>query len=54
MVVLEKSSYAKSVLDVFAKYDNWMDEHDLCVNVDKAEATITAQKNNLISILDEI
>lgn len=54
MVVLDKSSYPKSVLDVFAKYDNWMDDHDLCVNIDKAEATITAQKNNLTSILDEI
>lgn len=54
MVVLDKSSYPQYVLDIFKKYDNWFNEHKLCSNVDKVQATLTAQKNNLTSILDEI
>ena len=54
MVVLDKHSYPQYILDIFKKYDNWFNEHTLCNNVDKVQATLMAQKNNLTSILDEI
>ena len=54
MVVLDESSYPENILETFHKYDDWMETHPLCTNIDKAEATIVAQKNNLQSILDEI
>lgn len=54
MVVLDKQSYPQYILDVFKKYDNWFVDHNLCNNVDKVQATLIAQKNNLTSILDEI
>lgn len=54
MVVLDESSYPQDILDVFSRYDNWFDEHNICTDIDKAEATITAERNNLTSILDEI
>ena len=54
MVVLDESSYPNSILETFHKYDNWMDEHNICNNIDKAEATILAQKNSVQSILDDI
>lgn len=54
MVVLDERSYPENILQAFHKYDNWMDEHPLCNNIDKAEASILAQKNDIQSILDEI
>lgn len=54
MVVLNESSYPQYILDIFHTYDNWFNEHSLCVNIDKAEATILAQKTGVQAILDEI
>lgn len=54
MVVLDKPSYPENILNIFHKYDDWFDKHPLCANIDKAEATILAQKSGLQSILDEI
>ena len=54
MVVLDEKSYPDNVMKVFHKYDTWMSEHPLCSNIDKAEASILAQKNDIQSILDDI
>lgn len=54
MVVLDKSSYPDDILNTFKKYDTWFDEHDICGDVNKVEATVLAQKNSIQSILDEI
>lgn len=54
MVVLNKGNYPDGILDIFSKYDNDIDNHTLCSNVNKAEASLLAQRNGLTSILDEI
>lgn len=54
LVVLNESIYPEDVITTLYRYDDWFSTHQISANVDKVEATILAQKNNLTSILDEI
>lgn len=54
MVVLAEPSYPEYILNIFHKYDNWFDDHSICTDINRAEATILAERENLTNILDEI
>lgn len=61
LVVLDKPSYPEYILDIFNKYDNWFDEHDIQTNihlddsaVSSTESVLTAQHHNLTDVLNEI